>query len=188
MSTQEHPWRDEERLRRMYIDKKMSAYEIGDELGCAQRTVSGWLNRHDIPTRSIAEAKEYKTKHPFHPSFRTAKRGDVVCESSIKTDEGFTKKTLYLHRLIMVAMHGFDAVCGMHVHHKNEIKWDNRPDNLELLTHGEHSDVHNRKLTWLQKLAIIEMYRSTDATMGELGEMYEVHATTIGNTIRGEHL
>jgi len=188
MSTQQYPWRDKSRLQRLYIEEKKSSHEVAEELDCSASTVRDWLKRHDIPIRSIAEAKEYKTSNPFHPSFRTAKRGDVVCESSIKTDDGFTKKTLYIHRLIMVAEHGFDAVCGMDVHHKNHIKWDNRPENLELLSHGEHTDIHNRKLSWLQKLAIMEQYESTDSTWEDLGKVYSVDPTTIGNVIHGEHL
>lgn len=31
------------------------------------------------------------------------------------------------------------------VHHINEIKTDNRLSNLELLTHGEHTTLHNKK-------------------------------------------
>lgn len=47
------------------------------------------------------------------------------------------------HRLQMVAEHGFEELIGKVVHHKNEIPWDNRPDNLELLSPSEHAMVHH---------------------------------------------
>ena len=31
---------------------------------------------------------------------------------------------------------------GKDVHHENELKWDNRPSNLEVVEHGEHSRMH----------------------------------------------
>jgi len=48
-----------------------------------------------------------------------------------------------VHRLLAVAEFGTEAVKDQHVHHKNEIPWDNRPENLELLTPAEHASHHN---------------------------------------------
>jgi len=49
------------------------------------------------------------------------------------------------HRLLAVAKYGISAVEGMDVHHKNGIRWDNRPENIELLTRSEHARIHNRQ-------------------------------------------
>jgi hypothetical protein len=49
---------------------------------------------------------------------------------------------LPVHRLLAIAEHGTDAVAGQHVHHKNGIPFDNRPENLELLSPSEHSKRH----------------------------------------------
>ena len=31
---------------------------------------------------------------------------------------------------------------GKDVHHENSVKWDNRPSNIEVLGHGEHTKLH----------------------------------------------
>lgn len=45
------PWQDEGVLRQKYWDERKTCDEIGDELGCSGRTVSTWLQKHDIETR-----------------------------------------------------------------------------------------------------------------------------------------
>jgi len=42
------PWRNEETLRRMYIEKEMSLTDMADELGCSGATVSNWLTKYNI--------------------------------------------------------------------------------------------------------------------------------------------
>lgn len=51
-------------------------------------------------------------------------------------------KVITVHQLIAIAEYGFDDVAGKVVHHKNEIKWDNRPDNLEVMERDDHSRLH----------------------------------------------
>ena len=55
----------------------------------------------------------------------------------------------YLHRLIYEDHYG-EIPDGYMVHHKNENKLDNRIDNLELMSHEEHSAYHSKgKQYWL---------------------------------------
>lgn len=49
--TNDQPWRNETRLRRMYLNDGLSTYEIAEVLGCSRVTVSNWLSTFDIDRR-----------------------------------------------------------------------------------------------------------------------------------------
>lgn len=42
------PWRDEETLRRLYVDQTLEVEEIGDRLGCSRKTVEKWKDRFGL--------------------------------------------------------------------------------------------------------------------------------------------
>lgn len=134
MTGTETPWRDESLLHKLYWEQHQSTNEIADELGCHQRTVWKWMDRFDIPRRSAYEAT---TNRRLHPAVFTD-RGYVICASNHRG----TTDSVGIHRLVMVAEQGFDAVAGKHVHHRNGIRFDNRPENLELFSRSEHAQHH----------------------------------------------
>lgn len=49
-----------------------------------------------------------------------------------------------VHRLVAVAKCGIEAVKNMDVHHKNGVRWDNRPENLDIMTRSEHMSLHHK--------------------------------------------
>jgi len=152
---QQYPWRDEEKMRKLYEEEMLSTAQIAEELDCAQSTVRNWLNRLDIGTRSISEGIQVRHGNLNKVPFQTQEhRGHETWWYNYEGEA----TSVYVHRLLAVSEYGADAVAGMHVHHKNEIPWDNRPENIELLTRGQHSEKHT-KYTWLEKLRAAEMYR-----------------------------
>lgn len=58
----------EETLRELYVEKKLSSYEIGKMLGCNPKTVTYWMHKFGIPPRTRSE--NFKVRNP-------AKRPDV---------------------------------------------------------------------------------------------------------------
>lgn len=65
-------------------------------------------------------------------------------------DQGYAKwvdqvdgyRVVLVHRLLAVAEYGFDAVQNRVVHHSNGVKWDNRPENIEIKTMSDHQSDH----------------------------------------------
>lgn len=124
---------DSGKLRRLYQDDEMTIEEISERIGCGSTTVSRWMDKHGIETRepdppdttnSVGSKKQYK-------SFRTDKEGYEVWSGNIP-----------VHRIAAVAWFGLDKVVGKHIHHKNNIPWDNRESNIEPLTPSEHAKIH----------------------------------------------
>lgn len=127
----DRPWRNEDEIRDMYVEKNMTVYEIADEFNCSNSAILGSLNEYDIETRSCSD---YESDIPI---LRTHPRG---YENVYSNDVGVS-----IHRLVAISEYGFDEVIGKDVHHKNEIPWDNRPENLEVMTRSEHSSYHSQK-------------------------------------------
>lgn len=93
------------------------------------------------------------------------------------------KGQVYVHRLVAVAEHGFDDVSNAIVHHKNGVPWDNRPENLEVMTQSEHVRRHHKKLTWLDRLRVTELYADGEISQPDLGQEFDVDGSTISRTV-----
>lgn len=118
-------------LEFLYHEQGWTLQEIADEFGVSQKTVINRFDEFDIETRN--RGKHCRTEH--------ANLGTWRYEMWTSYEDGKQRK-VYVHRLLAVAEYGFDKVVNNHVHHKNELKWDNRPDNIELLTSQEHLREH----------------------------------------------
>lgn len=114
-------------VKSLYLDEGMIMTEIAEHVGANEETVRRWVDRHGIEHRhghhSQTDAPIYMNPYGYE---------------TWHVDEN----TVLVHRLLLVAEHGVQALDGMHVHHRNEIPWDNRPANLELLSQAEHNQHH----------------------------------------------
>lgn len=120
-------------LEIMYLEKELSSHEIADKFDVCNTTILYWLNKHEIETRSKVPDKP--------PSYYQGSNGYFEWSHQ----HGSEHYTLYEHRLLAVAKYGIEAVKNMHVHHKNQCKFDNRKSNIELMTHSEHSSFHSKE-------------------------------------------
>lgn len=68
---------------------------------------------------------------------RTTSKGYI----EIKTEDGFRRKNIH----VMEKHLGRRLTPDEDVHHKDEDKTNNELSNLELMTHAEHTALHNRK-------------------------------------------
>lgn len=127
------PWRNKDKFKELYVDRDWSICKIAKHWECNTITVWRWIEKHGFEKRGSPIGKRVSYAHYF-----TDKNGYVRWV----TDGEKSPDQFFVHRLIAISEYGADAVCGKDVHHKNEIPWDNRPKNLELLTRSEHMKVH----------------------------------------------
>lgn len=151
-SDPEQPYHDKEVMEFLYLEEEMAQTAMSNLFGCSQSSIGTWLEKHKIPKRSFSEALRVNRRD--HVPVQTTSHGYVAWWEK--------SHTVYVHRLLAVAEHGFDAVTSDHdIHHKNGIKWDNRPDNIEVRTHADHS-TEPWKLTGLDRLRAAELYENGD--------------------------
>lgn len=141
MAVQEKPWRDKELMRELYHDKRMSQREISDYFDneITPGGVGYCLDELGIEKRSRSEAAHIRWLKE-HLVMYTHREGYELITPRDMDD----RLTVLMHRLLAVHKYGFDEVKGKVVHHKNHIPWDNRPENLELMTAAEHAQHHHR--------------------------------------------
>lgn len=135
------PWQDEEILAELYHDKGLCQEEIADELGCHQTTISTWMERYDIQIKDPRGKGDLSASDAPASFYTLKKRYGASYEFWM---DGSTNVRVSVHRLLAVAEYGFDAVTDKDIHHKNEITWDNRPENIEPLSRSEHMSLHHR--------------------------------------------
>ena len=148
--TNEGKYNDAEWLYEEYVENERSGLELADECGVHVDTIYKRLDEHDIDRRSVKEATNTSDKMGWegreHPAwkeyvpFMTHHRDNYELWNHSSFGD---QHQVLVHRLLAVAEYGFDEVSDKHVHHKNSIRWDNRPENIELMTPREHTIHHH---------------------------------------------
>lgn len=134
-------YKDPEWLREEYHDNNRTLEDMADEVEMNSGTIWYWMKKHSIETHNQGRNKRTPGMNlHMDPSGHPRWWNHIYENSKVIRREQFP-----VHRLLAISEFGIEAVKGKDVHHKNGIPWDNRPDNLELMTHGEHSTHHNNE-------------------------------------------
>jgi len=163
----QYPWQDAELLESLYWDKGKSSIQIARELGCTKACVLKWMNKHEVERRKSTIEKP--------PTFYTTKAG---YEKWTATIDGVSKE-VSVHRLVAIAEYGFEAIDGKVVHHKNEVKWDNRPCNLEPMSRSEHNSTHSKhsEYPWRDASKLEEMLKHH--SQNKLADLWDCNQSMI---------
>lgn len=127
------PWRDPEKLERLYWGEMLTLHEVADELGCSHGCIHRWMKKFDIPRR----------KEGYQPGLTMHTYDGYECFWQTIDGEPVNVKT---HQLLACVEHDphdvFDA--STVVHHQNECRFDNRLENIEVMGRDDHTAEHNR--------------------------------------------
>lgn len=130
----DEPYHDPEWLKEKYHDEGFTQKEIAEMFGVNKTTISTHMKRNGIDTN-----EGYEWCENGGASYYMDVNGYMRWESSHNGETDYVAA----HRLLAVAEFGYEEVVGNDVHHNNNIPWDNRPANIEVLTHAEHTALHN---------------------------------------------
>lgn len=126
------PWRDEEELLNQ-LGEFGTAAKVAENMGVSKSTISRWLDRHGI---------DFDGRKTKIPKFTTRKEHDYAYEGWSVYVDGSSTFVRHHRLLATLLVNDLEELKGKHVHHINEIPWDNRIENFELVTMAEHSRVH----------------------------------------------
>lgn len=129
---------DREWLADQYHGKGRTLKEMAAACDVDAVTIMNWMDRYDIPRR---DATNHKRQSPAQ--FFTDHEGYELVRSKTRGEN----KQARVHQLVAIA-NGADPhnLFGddYHVHHMNEVPWDNRPENLSVLENAEHKQLHSQ--------------------------------------------
>lgn len=166
----EEPYKDATLMEELYIEKNLGTNVMSALLECANATVLKYLREHDIRVRTQSEGVRngYGSTDPVvfytHPD-----KGTECWAHSYESNPSF----VYVHRLVAIAEYGVERVVENNVHHINEIRWDNRPENLTLMSRGEHTSHHSTKVKGLDRVRLAELYEHGDISSRDLASVFD---------------
>jgi len=120
-------WKDEEMLRAKYVDEGLDVSDIAREFGVDDGTILYWMREYNIPRRQGGDHSL-----PYASLSMTGEGYEMWCDGEDR---------VYVHRLLVVAEYGLDALSD-DVHHHSGIPWDNRPENVKPMSRSEHQKEH----------------------------------------------
>lgn len=133
------PYKDPEWLKEQYKAKRKSLTDIANEQGVDKESVRFQMHKHGIESRGQGQTAK------IHAPLMVSQKGYEVWRNVLGEGGRGGNEHYAVHRLLAISEYGVDAVKEKVVHHKNGIPWDNRPENIEPLSHSEHMQTHHEQ-------------------------------------------
>lgn len=131
------PHREEKWLREKYHGEHMTVAEMAEEAGVTEASIVRNMQKNGVESRKPHISRVLRD--PGAGFVHADARGYEMVKHSV----GDHTYNFPIHRLLAMAEYGIDEVKGKVVHHKNGIKWDNRPENLGLFdSQSDHMSHH----------------------------------------------
>jgi len=111
-----------------------SLRDIAEKIGVHHEHVRYWMEKHNIERRGRHQSRRSRPV--------TLQMNDTGHMRWRGADGSGGKHDVYVHRLLATLHYDLDEISDKEVHHRNHIPWDNRPDNLELLSTSDHLHHH----------------------------------------------
>lgn len=141
----------EDELREMYIERQMSTTDCAEVFGCSPKTISERLDRYGIKVRDNAES--HRVYWGEYVPYSVDPLGYPRWHDQIAGEE------IYVHQLLAISEGAPPEKVfreGFIIHHRNTVRWDNRPQNLELLREDTHMATH-RNGEWIEQSGYPEL-------------------------------
>lgn len=116
--------------------------EIGERLGLAQTTVSKYMREAGIVARRKGPRNQAKDRNPFWRGGRPLTRFGYRLAHDPSHPRAHSHGYVLEHIKVAEQMLCRSLRPGEVVHHKNGVRTDNRPENLQVMTRAEHSRHH----------------------------------------------
>lgn len=155
-----------ERAAKLPIDIVTSMYrdghtqlEIANALGVSQKVVWRFMKNHGIKARVAAKRNQFgKNNSTWRGGIVKDEHGYVLVKSDghprAKACGGYVREHIFVAEKEIGRLLTENEV----VHHINGNKSDNRPENLAVMTKGEHSAYHRQKVKTIIPIAVTKYH------------------------------